>query len=112
MDFRENIKGHFKDKINGELQKMTVDAWKMDIYYKQSYSFAVESKIISLQQQNKTVEAIVEAIIFKALDPEGKPSFKQGDRHMLMYEADPAVLLEIASAINNATSDYEIDSKN
>lgn len=112
MDFRENIKGHFKDKINGELQKMTVDAWKMDIYYKQSYSFAVESKIISLQQQNKTVEAIVEAIILKALDPEGKPIFKAGDRHMLMYEADPAVLLEIAGAINNATSDYEIDSKN
>lgn len=112
MDFRENIKSHFKDKINGELQKIAVDEWKMDIYYKQSYPFSVESKIISLQQQSKTVEAIIEAIIMKALDPEGKPIFKPADRHMLMMEADPAVLLKIATAINNATSDYEIDSKN
>jgi hypothetical protein len=112
MDFRENIKTHFKDKINGELQKITVDEWKIDVYYKQSYPFAVESKIISLQQQNKTVEAIVEAILLKSLDPDGKPLFKAADRNMMMFEADPAVLLKIATAINSATSDYEIDSKN
>ena len=56
MSLKDNIKSHFKEKIGGELNKLTVDEWKTDVYYKSTYPFAVESKIISLQQQNKTVE--------------------------------------------------------
>ena len=112
MSIRDNIKSHFKDKLNGDLNKITVDEWKSDIYYKNAYSFAVESKIINLQQQGKTVEALVESIIQKSLDPEGKPMFANSDRNMLMYEADPSVLLRIATILNNATTEYEDIEKN
>jgi hypothetical protein len=112
MSIKDNIKTHFKDKLAGEMRKMTIDEWKTDIYYKNTYSFAVESKIISLQQQNKTVEALVESIILKALDPDGKPLFTTGDRNMLMYEADPSVLLRVAGNLNSATSEYEEVGKN
>ena len=112
MSLKENIRTHFKEKLGGELQKITVDEWATDIYFKSAYSFAVESKIINLQQQNKTVEALVESILLKALDPDGKPLFNTSDRNMLMYEADPSVLLQIASALNNATTEYETVAKN
>lgn len=112
MSLRDNIKGHFKEKLNGELNKMTVDEWKSDVYYKNAYSFAVESKIINLQQQGKTVEALVESILQKALDPEGKPLFNSADRNMLMFEADPSVLLRIATVLNSATTEYEDLGKN
>jgi len=112
MSLRDNIKDHFKDKLSGELRKITVSEWKSDIYYKSAYSFATESKIINLQQQGKTVEALVESILLKSLDPEGRPMFNNGDRHMLMYEADPAVLLRIATALNSATTEYEDIGKN
>lgn len=108
MSLADNIRGHFKEKLSGDLQKITVPEWKTDVYFKATYSFATESKIISLQQQNKTVEALVEGIILKALNPEGKPMFNNGDRHMLMHEADPAVLLKVSSAINNA-EEAEVD---
>lgn len=112
MSIRDNIKSHFKEKVAGELQKMTVPEWQTDIYYKSAYSFAVESKIINLQQQGKTVEALVESIIQKALDPEGKPLFGSADRNMLMYEADPTVLLRIAGDLNSGTMEYEEVEKN
>jgi len=112
MSLADNIRGHFKEKLGGELNKMTIQEWKTDIYYKNAYSFAVESKIINLQQQGKTVEALVESIICKSLNPEGKPMFGNGDRYMLMNEADPSVLLRVASELNSATTEYEEVAKN
>jgi hypothetical protein len=102
----DNIKTHFKSKLNGELLKITVPEWKTDIYYKAVYSFAVESKIIDLQTQGKTVEALVESVINKALTPDGKPMFHKFDKVTMMNEADPSTLIKVASALNNATSEY------
>lgn len=112
MSIQDNIRGHFKEKLSGDLNKITIQEWKTDIYFKNTYSFATESKIINLQQQGKTVEALVESIICKSLNPEGKLMFTNGDRHMLMHEADPSVLLRVATELNSATSEYEEIAKN
>jgi hypothetical protein len=107
-----NIKGHFADKLAGGLKKITIPEWKTDIYYKGAYPFAIESKIIALQQKGQTVEALVESLILKALDPEGKPMFHRADKVTLMNEADPTILLRVCAELNNATSDYEEVVKN
>lgn len=107
-----NAQEHFKSKLSGGLNKMTVEEWKTDIYYKPAYSFAVESKIIELQQAGKTVEALVESVINKAMGPEGKPMFNRMDKFTLMNEVDPQVLLRIATVLNSATTDYEAVVKN
>jgi hypothetical protein len=108
----ENARTHFKGKLSGELQKISVPEWKTDVYFKGAHPFAVESKIIELQQAGKTVEALVESIIMKALDPEGKPLFNKFDKNTLMNEVDPSVLMRVASVLNSATSDYEAVEKN
>ena len=102
-----NATSHFKTKLSGELKKITVTEWKTDIYYKSAHSFAVESKILELQQQGKTVEALVESVIMKSLDMDGKAIFSKFDRTTLMNEVDPAVLVRVASTLNNAISEYE-----
>ena len=107
-----NIKGHFAEKLAGGLQKISIPEWKTDIYYKAAYPFAVESKIIALQQQGKTVEALVESLVTKALDPEGKPMFHSADKVTLMNEADPTVLLRVCGELNNAVAEYENVAKN
>ena len=98
---------HFKTKLNGELQKITVPEWETDIYYKSTHSFAVESKILELQQQGKTVEALVESVISKALDPDKKPIFTRFDKNTLLNEVDPEVLVRVATALNSAISEYK-----
>jgi len=112
MTVMNNITGHFKERLAGGLKKISVPEWKSDVYYKGAYPFSVESKIIALQQQNKTVEALVESLILKALDPDGKPIFSRMDKSTLMNEADPSVLLRVCSELNNATTDYEEVAKN
>ena len=97
---------HFKSKLSGELQKISVPEWETDVYYKSTYPFVIESKIIELQGQGKTVEALVESVIAKALDPEGKPMFGKFDKNTLMNEVDPQVLIRIATVVNNATQEY------
>lgn len=108
-DFRKNITTHFKSKVSGELNKISVPEWQMDIYYKSAYSFATESKIIELQQAGKVVEALVESMIQKCLNPDGKPIFTNADRQMLLREADPEVILRVAGELNNATSEYKYE---
>ena len=107
-----NIKGHFAEKLAGGLQKISVPEWKTDIFYKAAYPFATETKIIALQQQGKTVEALVESLITKALDPDGKPMFHNADKVTLMNEADPTVLLRVCGELNNAVAEYENVAKN
>jgi len=112
MSVLENVKLHYKSKLSGELQKMSVPEWKTDVYYKSAHAFAVESKIIELQQSGKTVEALVESVILKSLDPDGKPLFNKFDKATLMNEADPNVLMRIAAVLNSTTSEYEAVEKN
>lgn len=96
-----NATEHFKSKLSGGLQKITVPEWKTDIYFKPAYPFAVEQKIIQLQQEGKSVEALVETVILKALDPDGKPLFSKFDKNTLMNETDPNVIISICTQINN-----------
>ena len=103
MNPLENAKSHFKTKFDGELKKLKIDEWQCDVYYRLTYPFAKEAKIMELQQQGKTVEALVESVIQKALTPDGKQMFHPGDRWTLLNEVDPNVVLKIASTINNAT---------
>lgn len=109
MSIVTNAKKHFKEKLSGGLQKVVVPEWETDVYFKSSYSFAVESKIIALQQQGKTVEALVETLMLKALDPDGKPLFNKGDKNALMFEIDPNVIIRVCTEINAPSDEMDLE---
>jgi len=102
MSITDNISKHYQSSIGGELQKVRCEEWKTDIYFRTTYPLKDEGKILELQTQGKTVEALVESIIRKAKDKDGKRLFHDADRIKLMNEADPQVVIKVATAINNA----------
>ena len=51
----EKIAKHYQSAISGDLFKIKVPEWDMDIYCKKTYSFKDESKVIEMQGQGKTV---------------------------------------------------------
>ena len=55
----KNITQHYQKVIGGELQKIHSDEWDMDIYFRETYSFKDEAKIVELQAQGKIVDALV-----------------------------------------------------
>lgn len=106
MSITDKISKHYQSSIAGELKKIHVEEWDTDVYYKTTYPLSVESKIIELQAQGKTVEALVESIVLKSRDANGKRLFQDADRIKLMMEADPLVVIKVATAINNAKMAY------
>lgn len=102
MNITDKIAKHYQSAISGDLQKIRCEEWDTDIYFRRTYALRDESKVIELQSQGKTLEALVESIVQKARDKDGKRLFQDADRIKLMNEADPEVVLKVATAINNA----------
>jgi hypothetical protein len=99
----DKAKQHFAEQIGGELLKTHIKEWNTDIYYKTISSMRTESKIMALTQQGKTAEALVESIVLKSFDQNGQRLFREADRVTLLNEADPKVLVALATTLNNAS---------
>ena len=98
----EKAKSHMRDKIGAGLKgPIAVPEWETEVYYKPATTFHQESKVIELQQAGKTVEALVQTLINRALDKDGKHIFKLADKQDLMRGVDPAVILRIISDMND-----------
>jgi len=100
---------HFKDRISGKLESYHVEAWDTTVYFKTVNSFKDESKILQLHQQGKMTEALVESLIVKCRNKDGSPMFRPADRITLLNEVDPAVIIEVATAINEAGENYQMN---
>lgn len=101
MTITDKIAKHYQQSISGELKKYHVDEWDTDIYYRTTYPLKDEAKVLELQAKGQTIEALVESIITKARDKDGKRIFHDADRVKLMNEADPLVVVRVATTINN-----------
>lgn len=106
MNITDKISKHYQSSIGGELKSIKVEEWDTEIFYRTTYPLKDEAKIIELQSQGKTVEALVESIVRKARDKDGKALFHEADKIKLMNEADPVTVIKVASAINNARMDF------
>jgi hypothetical protein len=102
MSITDKISKHYQSSIAGEMQKYHCEEWDTDIYYRTTYPLKDEAKVLELQAQGKTIEALVESIITKAKDKDGKRLFHDADTVKLMNEADPLVVVRVATKINNA----------
>lgn len=100
-------KAHMRDKIGAGLKgPIAVPEWETEVWYKPATTFHQESKVIELQQAGKTVEALVQTLINRALDKDGKHIFKLADKFELMRAVDPAVILRIIQGMNDE-DDYD-----
>lgn len=97
----EKVTSHFKHKISGEMRSVHVPEWDMEIYYKSSNTLKEQQSIIQQAQKGNTVEALVESLIMKARDKDGKKIFKPADKTVFMNEADPEVVIRVVGEMNN-----------
>ena len=99
---------HFASR-SGELKSIAVPEWNTTIYYKELSTFQEQSGIMQYHQQGKIVEALVETIIVKARKQDGTKMFNPADKLILMTQADPDVLVKIATALNSSNTDYNVE---
>jgi len=92
---------HFKSQLAGELLTIEVPEWETTVYYKSVMTFAQQQKAIQLHAKGEMVEALVETLIARALDADGKKMFVSADRAILLNQVDPEVITRIVTEMNN-----------
>jgi len=109
MSILDKATAHYKAQLSGSLQSFEVPEWETTIYFKGITSMADEQRVLKLHSEGKLAEALVESIISKACDVDGKKLFKSADRVTLMHETDPVILMKVAGELNGtATSDEDL----
>lgn len=108
-DVMDKIRSHYRETVSGELKMIEVPEWGMEFYYKRGTNFQLESKVMELQNAGKTAEALVQVLINRCLDEEGKRVFNEHNKADLMRNADPKVLLKIVSQINDEDDPISIE---
>jgi len=101
----ENATKHFRSKLDGTLLEIAVPEWETTVYYYPTTPLKDESSILQLQQQGKTVEALVQTLIVKCRQADGTRMFKPADRVALLNEVDPQVIVRIAGQLNGIDTD-------
>ena len=105
----DKIKSHYRETISGELKTIEVPEWEMTMYYKRGTNFLTESKVMELQNAGKTAEALVQVMINRCLDADGKRLFNEHNKVELMRSADPKILLQIVSQINDEDDTISVE---
>jgi hypothetical protein len=98
---------HFRNQISGDMRTIEVPEWETKIYFKSVTNLREEGKILELNQQGKSVEAVVESIIIRARNEDGTKMFTVADKMVMLNEVDPKVLIRIVGEMNNVEVDLD-----
>tara|TARA_R100000951_G_scaffold98612_1_gene88673 strand:+ start:209 stop:553 length:345 start_codon:yes stop_codon:yes gene_type:complete len=112
MSVLQNATKHFNELVQNNLKEYHVEEWDATIYYRPTLTWREQSRILDLTTNGKTSEALIETLIIRCLDKDGKPLFNGPDRVTLSNEVDPAVILKIVGIINNTVVTNEEIEKN
>ena len=106
MSVLQQAKKHFHSLNSGEMNSIEVPEWGTTVYWKMGgLNFAQQSKVIELTNAGKTAEALVEMLILRAIDAEGKKMFKQVEKNEIMREVDPDIILKVVTSMNDIEED-------
>jgi hypothetical protein len=95
---------HYRARVSAEgLRRIEVAEWEADgrplvIYFRPVLTMYQRHRIDSKIGEGR-IPTIVEGLIVRALDSEGRALFAEADRHALMNHADADVLMKIAEEI-------------
>lgn len=107
-DILDKARSHFREVMSGELHSFYIEEWDTTFYYKKGTNFKQEAKILELQQQGKTAEALIQMIITRCLDENGKRVFSEASKTELMNSVDPAVIVKIVGCLNPSDDDEDL----
>ena len=101
----DNATKHFRSKLDGTLEKIEVPEWDTVVYFYPTTPLKEESQILRLQQEGKSVDALVMSLIIKARNADGSKMFAPADKVTMMNEVDPKIILRVAAAINGVDTE-------
>jgi hypothetical protein len=106
----DKAKSHFAEISNKGMESLEVPEWDTTVYWKVGgLNFASQSKVLELQQSGKTADALIEMLVMRALNEDGKRMFKLAEKTIIMNSVDPNVILKIVTAMGQSDNVEEED---
>ncbi|MDH5528324.1 MAG: hypothetical protein OEY97_13620 [Nitrospirota bacterium] len=96
----EKAKGHFKERLAAGLGSIEVPEWGTTIHFR-PLNLRERDRIHRFAAKD-SLEALVETLIVRALDGDGKPLFKSVHRTEFMREVDPEIIGRVCEEMNRA----------
>ena len=91
-------KTHWRDKLVAPMESVVVPEWDATIYFKPT-TLAQRNRIFKYVNDG-SLESLVETLIIRALDGDGKKLFNNNDKKALMESVDPDVIVRVINAMN------------
>jgi|TARA_Y100000310_G_C20618160_1_gene781802 hypothetical protein len=92
-------KTHWRERLVAPMESVAVSEWDAVIYFKPT-TLAQRNRIFKYVNDG-SLESLVETLLIRALDGDGKKMFSNADKKPLMEQVDPDVIVRIISAMND-----------
>ena len=108
FNIMDNATQHFKEQLSGGLLSIEVPEWGATVWFKPAFTFAQQEKIIQLSNEGKMVEAMIETLIVRSLDKDGKRLFTHASKTRLMNEVDPNIFIRVVGEMIQEIKDEDV----
>jgi hypothetical protein len=92
-------KTHWREKLVAPMESVAVSEWDTVIFFKPTT--LSQRNTIFRYVNDGSLESLVQTIIIRALDEDGKRLFSNADKKDLMDKVDPDVIVNVITAMND-----------
>jgi hypothetical protein len=113
MSAIDSVKAHFSRQM---VRKIEVPEWAGEdgqpmIIYAHPLTLSEKQRLRTMAQTGGEMEILVNTLIMKAEDSEGKKRFDISHKHDLMNRADPDLVARVVMQITRPRSEDELEKK-
>ena len=94
-----NAKTHWREKLVAPMESVVVPEWDATIFFKPTT--LAQRNTIFRYVNDGSLESLVQTLIIRALDEDGKRLFSNADKKDLMEKVDPDVIVYVITAMND-----------
>jgi hypothetical protein len=91
-------KTHWREKLVAPMESVAVSEWDTVIFFKPTT--LAQRNTIFRYVNDGSLESLVQTLIIRALDEDGKRLFSNSDKKDLMEKVDPDIIVNVITVMN------------
>ena len=91
-------KTHWREKLVAPMESVAVSEWDTVIFFKPTT--LAQRNTIFRYVNDGSLESLVQTLIIRALDEDGKRLFSNADKKDLMEKVDPDIIVNVITVMN------------
>ena len=95
-----NIEKHWRSQLDKQMGEVVVPEWDVPIFFK-PMNLSQQNRIFKYANEG-SLESLVETLLIRALDADGKKLFSNSNKKFFMEKASPSLIADVVSAMNDA----------